>query len=296
MTPRSALTHYPPRVRYSAALLLLASLTLACRSRAPVARPSPVPEPAAVPVDPLQRPWVLEWRATGHPRLITVAAELRSRIDTVARVDWLSSALTVALEASAGGGETFSVRVDDYRVRAGADTGWRVPRGLVLPATVAARARRGLVPAICTDNAGCSPELFAATQGWQELWLGDAPRVLVPGATWRDSSDLTVVRDSVPLAVTLVREFEVLDARAEGNAVVVRVQRRSTQVLRGEGRQFGEAVQLSGSGEGRVELEVRLPDGEIVSGRGSAMLAMQFSGRRRQQTLEQSSQITITAP
>lgn len=249
-----------------------------------------------MPVDPLRRPWVLEWRATGHPRLITVAAELRSRIDTLARVDSLSSALTVALEASAGGGAAFSVRLDDYRVRLGADTAWRLPRGLRVPATVAARVRRGAVPSICVDDPACSPEVLAATQGWQELWLGEAPRVLARGATWRDSSQLAVVRDSIPLAVTLVRDFEVLDARAEGNAVVVRLLRRSTQVLRGEGRQFGEAVRLSGSGEGRVELEVRLPEGEIVSGRGSAVLAMQFRGRRRQQTLEQTSQITITAP
>lgn len=248
------------------------------------------------PVDPLQHPWVLAWRATGRPYLVSATAELRSRVDTLERVDSLFSELVVSLVASAADAAPFAVRAQAFRVRAGADTAWRRPRGVVLPALLSASVARGQVPALCADDSACSHELRAATQGWQELWLGDAPRVLEPGATWRDSSVMTVVRDSIPLAVTAVRVFEVLDARAEGPVVIVRLQRRSTQAFRGAGRQFGESVEISGTGEGQVELEVRLPDGEIVAGRGSALVTMQFAGRRRQQTLQQTSQIAITAP
>jgi hypothetical protein len=232
-----------------------------------------------------------------------VAAVLTSRVDSSAavasgtplvRTDSVSSVLDVSWGGRARDG--IPVRISRYVVRVSPDPEWRVPPGVDSAFSLVARAERGAVPALCVGaGAECTAARVAAAQGWQETWLG-APAVVEPGTRWLDSTAYIVMRDSIPLAVTSVREFTVREAVMREGRVLLVIDRRSTQQLAGEGRQLGEAVRITGSGEGVMRLEVSLANGAVVRGDGTSVLALRLVGRRRTQSLVQESAITITAP
>ncbi len=228
---------------------------------------------------------------------IQVSALLTSRVDSVVRTDSVASVLDVVWGDGARAGDApLPVRVARYVVRVAPDTTWRVPPGIVGPFALTATPSRGAVPVLCASSAAeCSAAQLAAAQGWQESWIG-APASLEPGATWRDSTQSLVVRDSIPLAVTNVREFTVREALVRDGAVVLVIDRRTTQRLAGEGRQFGEPVQITGQGEGVMRLEVAVGTGAVLRGDGTSVLTLRLVGRRRTQDLTQESHITITAP
>lgn len=283
-------------------LLVLA----ACGGARPSVRAPEVGVETPVP-DRLAAPWRIGEALGERAQRVSVAAVLTSRVDSSAalasgapevRTDSVESVLDVRWGASASSGarEEFPVRVSRYVVRVAPDTARRVPPGLGSAFVLMARTERGAVPVLCAAaSAECTAARLAAAQGWQESWIG-APAVLEPGTRWRDSTTYVVIRDSIPLAVTSVREFTVREAAVREGRVVLIVDRRSTQQLSGEGRQFGEAVRITGSGEGVMRLEVALANGAVVRGDGTSVLTLQLVGRRRTQSLTQESAVTITAP
>lgn len=284
-------------MRHAFLMTICAALMTACGGALPAVRaPETAPAPSA-PVDLLATPWRLGNGRAVRTQRIQVTASLVSRIDSLVRTDSVASELVVTWgDTERSASAPVPVRVGRYSVRLGPDTAWRVPpdvgSGFELPAT----PMRGAVPALCSTSApACSAANIAAAQGWQESWLG-LPSAFEPGTVWRDSTQYTVLRDSIPLAVTSVREFTVRDAVIRAGAVVVMIDRRSTQQLVGEGRQFGEAVRITGSGEGVMRLEVALANGAVLRGDGTSVLTLQLVGRRRTQSLTQESHITITAP
>jgi hypothetical protein len=281
------------------ALLVTATVTLmtACGGALPAARAPEAAPAAAEPVDLLATPWRLGNGRAVRTQRIQVEAQLTSRVDSAVRTDSVASELVVSwgddLRSSSA---PLPVRLVQYSVRVAPDTLWRVPPGVTIGAELAAIPVRGAVPALCSDPApACTAANIAAVQGWQESWLG-LPNAMELGTTWHDSTTYTVLRDSIPLAVTSVREFTVREAVVRAGAVVVIVDRRSTQQLDGEGRQFGEAVRITGSGEGVMRLEVALTSGAVLRGDGTSLLTLKLVGRRRTQTLTQESHLTITAP
>lgn len=281
------------------ALLVTASVALmtACGGALPVARaPEAAPAPSA-PVDLLATPWRLGNGRVERTQRIQVAASLVSRVDSLVRTDSVASDLVVTWGDDARSeSAALPVRVSRYVVRTGTDTTWRVPPGVESGYELPATPMRGAVPSLCRVNApACTAANIAAAQGWQESWLG-LPSAMEPGTTWRDSTTYTVLRDSIPLAVTSAREFTVREAMVRGGAVVVVIDRRSMQQLVGEGRQFGEAVRITGSGEGVMRLEVALANGAVLRGDGTSLLTLQLVGRRRTQSLTQESHLTILAP
>ena len=282
-------------------LLPLFGLAACGGARPPVRAPEVGVEVPQV-VDRLTPPWRIGEALGERAQRVAVSAVLTSRVDSsaaaVVRTDSVESVLDVRWGASASSGarEEFPVRVSRYVVRVAPDTAWRVPPGVGGAFMLPARAERRAVPVLCAAaGAECTAAHVAAAQGWQESWIG-APAVLEPGTRWRDSTAYVVMRDSIPLAVTSVREFTVREAVMREGRVVLIVDRRSTQQLAGEGRQFGEAVRITGRGEGVMRLEVALTNGGVLRGDGTSVLTLQLVGRRRTQSLTQESAITITAP
>jgi hypothetical protein len=287
-------------------LLPLLGLAACGGARPPVRAPEVGVEVPQV-VDRLTPPWRIGEALGERAQRVAVSAVLTSRVDSsaavasgaaVVRTDSVESVLDVrwGLGASGGVRNEIPVRVGRYVVRVAPDTTWRVPPGIGGAFVLSARAERGAVPVLCAAaSVECTAAHVAAAQGWQESWVG-GPAVLEPGMRWRDSTRSIVLRDSIPLAVTSVREFTVREAVLREGRVVLVVDRRSTNQLAGEGRQFGEAVRITGRGEGVMRLEVVLTNGAVLRGDGTSVLTLQLVGRRRTQSLTQESAITITAP
>ena len=269
----------------------------ACGGALPAARAPEAAPAAAAPVDLLATPWRLGNGRAVRTQRIAVTASLVSRVDSVVRTDSVASELVVTWgDAARAWGAVLPVRLERYAVRVAPDTTWRIPPGVTMGAELSATPVRGAVPTVCAaPMTACSAANLAAVQGWQESWLG-LPDTMEPGTTWRDSTTYTVLRDSIPLAVTSVREFTVREAQLRAGAVVLIIDRRSTQQLAGDGRQFGEAVRITGTGEGVMRLDVALANGAVLRGDGTSLLTLTLVGRRRTQELTQESHVTITAP
>ena len=279
-------------------LVLLGSCVLvmtACGGRVPVARAPEAAPVAAVPVDLLATPWRLGDGRAKRAQRIEVAAQLTSRVDSLVRMDSVRSELLVIWgDDASSSSRPIPVTVSHFAVRSGTDTTWHSPAGVTVPFTLEATPVRGAVPQLCAASA-CAAASLAAAQGWQESWLG-LPTAMEPGTTWSDSTRYTVTRDSVPLMVTSIRHFAVREAFVREGAVVLVIDRHSRQELTGEGRQFGEPLQITGRGEGVMRMEVALRNGAVLRGDGTSILTLQLVGRRRTQDLVQESAITITAP
>ena len=84
------------------------------------------------------------------------------------------------------------------------------------------------------------------------------PRELRVGATWSDTSTVTICRGGVPVTSGVVRSYEVLDPRrAEDGTPLVRIARTTSFSLAGSRTtEYGQVIALSGSGESRATLEL----------------------------------------
>lgn len=282
-----------PAILVFAALALLGS---ACVS-GPGARPTPSGAREPLVGDPTAPPWDIRDAGRRRTQRVRIAAELVSRIDSATRRDSLESELVLAWgEVPGAQPARLAGMVTAFRVRVPPAADWQVPAGLSLPFSFAAEHVPGAMPRLRTPEGASCRELSAqAIQGWREAWL-PLPAALRPGQSWRDSSQYTVCRDGIPLAVDVVREFVVEGAVERGGELLVVVQRRTRTLLRGEGLQFGEPLLLRGEGEGEMRLELSRDGGQIVGGEGRSVLHVRLEGRRRQQQLLQTSRITIDQP
>jgi hypothetical protein len=297
MTKDAPLPFAAAMMRRAWLVTAVVTLMTACGGALPAVRAPEATPVASVPVDLLATPWRLGNGRAVRTQRIAVTATLVSRVDSLVRTDSVASELVVSWGDDGRLAEApIPVRVTRYAVRVAPDTAWRVPPGVASVFELSATPQRGAVPELCrVSGPACTAANVAAAQGWQESWLG-LPNALEPGMTWRDSTTYTVLRDSIPLAVTSVRDFTVREAVVRDGAVVVVIDRRSTQQLVGEGRQFGEVVRIAGTGEGVMRLEVALATGAVLRGDGTSLLTLQLVGRRRRQSLTQESHLTITAP
>lgn len=273
------------------------ALAAACAPASAPAVERPRPETAAPPApDPLAAPWLVEPARGAVTQSLRAEASLTSRVDTTTRLDTVRSELRVEWTRITGDGASrLSGLLTDFRVSV--DTAPPVPpAGLSLPIPVVALDGVGAIaPRVSRpDPAGCGPDAAAAA-GLREL-LVTLPRRLEPGTTWSDSARYTVCRDSIPLAVETVRTFRALSAERRADGVVVMLERTSRVTMRGEGTQFGEAIAIEATGDGRARLVVQLAGGQVIEGDGESELRMTMRGRRRSQELTQRTRITIGAP
>lgn len=277
---------------------IVATLLMACAAPTPAPASRPVAEQPAAPVavDPLSAPWVPEITRGSVTQELRLEAELVSRVDTTERVDTIRTILTAEWSRVTGdGAPRISGLLTTFRLSA--DTSAPVvPAGLLLPLPFTALDAIGAMSARLTrpEPAGCGLDAAAAL-GVRELLLA-MPRRLDVGTTWSDSARYTICRDSIPLSVESVREYRVTGAERGESGVVVLLSRRSRVTMRGEGRQYGEAIAIDATGDGTAQLAVRLTGAYIVRGSGESTLRMTMRGRRRSQELTQHTRIEMLAP
>ena len=265
---------------------------------APVGAPIPDPE-KPVPIDPLAEPWLVGTPVLPVTHELVLTTAVRAAADaaalTAARADSSRTTLTVRWD-SAGRASVRSGAVLSFRVGAAAPSGggvMAVPVGLTLPLSLAAvvDAEGGAVRITEPRESGCG-SAAAVAQMVREVLVAP-PRRLTRGLTWADSLRTTICRDSIPLALTSIRHYVVEDARVqEGRAIVV-IRRRSSTTLSGTGTQFGEAVTISGEGEGELLFGLRLDDGQMTEGNGVSSLTLTLVGRRKTQVVAQSARLEI---
>lgn len=284
-------------MRFTPWLVVFAAAMVACSSGGFIARPAARATPIAEAVDSLAAPWRL--RDAGRPRAqrMVVAAVLTSRIDTVTRVDSLSSAMTFEWSYSeASAPRRVAGMVRTFELRATGDTAWRSLDAVALPVSfVADQARGGTVPQMTIPEAASCTAQAAIVQGWRESWV-DAPAVLEAGTRWRDSTEAPLCRDGLVLHTVVVREFVAERAERRGDETVILVRRTSRITMDGRGVQFGDSVHVSGTGDGVAQLAISLEGGAIVAGGGTSELRLTLRGRRRTQELVQHSALNISRP
>ena len=284
-------------MRRALSLLVLGAAVVACSSGGFVARPGVRATPAAAVVDSLAAPWRI--RDGGQPRAqrLVIAAVLSSRIDTITRVDSLSSAMSVEWSYASGPvPRRVTGMVRAFELRSSGDTAWRSLDAVALPVSfVADQAHSGRAPQLTIPDAASCAAQAAVVQGWRETWV-DAPAVLDVGTRWRDSTAAPVCRDGLVLHTLVVREFVAERAERRGSETVVLVRRTSTITMDGHGLQFGDSVHVSGGGEGSATLALSLDGGVIVAGEGVSELRLTLRGRRRTQELVQHSALSVARP
>lgn len=166
-------------------------------------------------------------------------------------------------------------------------------RGPTLPIPLRFSSRSAEGPWIRTapEEAICSAASAMAAVA-REVVL-PVPARLRRDATWHDSSTVMTCRDSIPLEVTSVRRYRVLEAIAVDDDVQLRIERVTTTRLRGTGRQLGEPVTITGAGRGTMRFTLARRDGFIVTGEGEQSLDLRLEGRRRTQVVGQRTRLSV---
>jgi hypothetical protein len=288
---------YPSAMRLG--LLILATWVLASCSAitsAPRSRAGRTAAPAAA-RDSLAGPWTL--RNLGRPRtqVVTLSAVLRSQVDTLVREDTLASQTVLEWSAVPDAAPPRIVgMVRDFAIIIGADSSWRPVADPPMPVSfVAVQPQPETQPSFTMPaDTACSPRA-AVVQALRETWLSPPSRLAV-GTRWRDSSEYTLCRDGIPLAVRSVRTYEVEGAEVSDGRLVLRVRRESSTTLAGHGLQFGDSITVTGTGRARATLSLALDGAAIVSGSGTSELRLELQGRRRTQQLVQHGALVIRAP
>lgn len=285
-------------VMRGAFVVLLAWALAGCGATAagPRSRPARADD-VAVARDSLAGPWTL--RNLGRPRtqVVTLSAVLRSQLDSAVREDTLAS--QTLLEWSAVPEATpprIVGMVRDFSLIIGADSSWRPVADPPMPVSFSAeRPRADAQPTFVQPSEAACDARAAVVQALRETWLAPPPELAV-GTRWRDSTEYTLCRDGIPLAIRSVRTYEVEGAEVSGGELVVRVLRETATALDGRGLQFGDSVAVTGSGHASATLRLSLDGAAIVSGTGTSELRLQLQGRRRTQQLVQHGALVIRAP
>ncbi len=279
-------------------LLVLAVSVAGCGvpSR-PSTRAPATPREAIAQADSAAPPWHV--RGTERPRAqrVDVVAALESRIDSVTRVDTISSRAWYDWSEYPGSSpRRVAGMVRAFAVRSGGDSLWRVLDAPALPVSFVAESPwPGAAPELVLPRAEACDAQAAIVPGWRETWVAP-PATLVVGTTWRDSSSTPVCRDGIVLRTATQREFVVTGAVLRDGALRILVRRRSAGTITGSGVQFGDSVRFEGRLEGEMQLEL-LPAGAVIaSGSGTSTLHLTMRGRRRTQELVQRSALEISAP
>jgi hypothetical protein len=126
----------------------------------------------------------------------------------------------------------------------------------------------------------------AAIEATRDLWV-KWPADVGVGDRWRDSTSIQICRDSVPLQVTLSREYRVVAATGDSSARTITVERRSTMGLTGRGSIRGDSTVVTGEGSGTATLRVSATTGWVIDGQATSDLQLRARGTRRTQLVEQ---------
>lgn len=273
------------------ALLVSVSTLLsaaACASRpepgsvpAPAPAPSPAPRTgdvarpgttvAGVETRADRRPtatsWRFAWGTGARSYEVTVEAALEDAAREQERVV-TRAIITSALE-TVGRGVAVRGTVDSLTVDASA----RVAGESAAPAWEPVRFTgtsdsRG----VRIEAADPGAELRCATPIAAAVAMARAILPRVPAATlsvgtrWQDSSSVESCRSLVPTTTRTVHRYEVVSAEyTDDGAEVLRVRRRSSTAVRGQGLARGRPTSVVGAGEGEATLLLAPTDGRLVA-------------------------------
>jgi len=281
-------------------LVVVAAVTAACRP--PVPRQVLVPEaprtaPVVVSVSITAGPW--SWVPVRERRayLVTQRALITTRQDTLTKIDTVTSELGAAFTQFVSANR-ISGSLTSFRVTTGSRPP-ATPAGITLPITVAASATpTGLGATLQwtlttpAEGAACSSVAWTVAQGLRDLWFR-APDTLRVGTSWRDSTSYVTCRDGIPLQLSVRRDFRVRAVAERDGRAVLTIQRDTRSTLAGDGVQFGERVQFSGSGSGTLQFELEPTTGEFLGGSGTSALEFTMQSRLRTQGVQQAAVITL---
>ena len=273
---------------------MMASLLIGACRPTPVV-PAPQPASPSAPSSPnLSGPWDISFGQSVSYKVVINAALMSRYIDSVLPskplVDSSSNVATISWSnptATRWNGQltSFGTSVRTDPVVAVGDV--RFP----IPLTFSARTPVGPWVRTAPSESACSVESAVAAIG-REVVI-PVPAQLRRDSSWHDSSTVTACRDSIPLEVTSVRRYRVVEAVAVGDAVQLRIERITTTRIHGTGRQLGEPVTITGSGSGMMRFTLARTDGFIVTGEGEQTLALRLEGRRRTQEVRQTTRLNV---
>ena len=280
-------------------LLVVAVMVAACRPPIPqqvIVPEAPPPAPVVV-ASVTAGPW--SWTPVRERRsyLVTQSALITTRQDTLTQIDSVSSELSAAFTSFVTANR-ISGAVTAFRVATGARNP-STPAGLSFPIAIAATGTPSgfgidLQWSMTTpvEGAPCSTTAWTVVQGVRDLWFR-APETLRLGTTWRDSTSYTSCRDGIPLKLHMERTFRVSGVIEREGRAVLTVLRETLTTLSGEGTQFGERVQFTGTGMGSLQFELEPASGELLTGSGTSALALTMQSRLRTQRVQQAAVTTI---
>lgn len=287
-----------PQVEMLAPRVCVAALLItgACRPIAVVV--TPPPSPPTAPIAPnISGPWnITSGQLMSYKLYVDVVVMARY-------IDSLSNIRPVFDSSSSEAEITWSNRTSTRwngqltSFSSGPSAGRNAPmNGVQYPVALTFSARTPEGPWVRTapGESDCSVESAIAAIG-REVVI-PVPARIRRDAIWHDSSSITACRDSIPLEVTSVRRYRVLEAVAVGNDVQLLIERTTTTSLRGIGRQLGEPITITGRGSGTMRFTLARADGFIVTGEGEQTLDLRLEGRRRTQEVRQTTRLRVRRP
>lgn len=254
-------------------------------------KPAAVSAPAPIPRT--NGPWLYRPSTQRQGFIIDQRAVIAIHLDTATRTDTVSSHADVAFTVTPVTSNV-SGNVGAFLVQ-GAGRVAATPVGLVTPFPLRAEysARESQLDFTAPHDAvPCSSAALAVAQSLRDLWFRP-PDTLRVGTTWEDSSSYVVCRDGIPLRATVHRAFRISGISEREGRALLAILRTSRTVIEGTGAQFGEAVEVSGTGSGQLLYDLDPASGEITSASGTATLDLSLRSRVRTQVVRQTVEIRI---
>ena len=192
-----------------------------------------------------------------------------------------------------------SLTVDSLRVTVGKRVNpleqAAIPSPVVLNAHVGANGRITVQDSSLV--AECDLPSSGTTIAAARELLRAFPQTFELNQQWRDTVQTLSCRGGVHMRATTVSDYTVARIEGVGAAQVVRVARRGTLTLSGEGQQAGQNVTVSGTGRTTGTLTIDVPAGVVTESesRFETELTL-FAGDRSQQFLQRGMQRITRRP
>lgn len=276
-------------------LLVVAATLSGCVTRtrtAPASRTSPVATPTAGPNT--TGPWRVFASYAQQDVTIATRAVVVITGDPATRTDTLDATLGASYAWGREGRRRVSGSLVDYRVAAGNAVA-SVPAALKLTRAFTADASPAggfLAFQLPAESSACTDPALSALQGMHDAWI-PVPATVAIGQEWSDTVHTLSCRDRLVLRGVSYRQFRVQRADVANARVVVTIDRRSKGRTTAEGEQFGEAVSLGGESSGTMRYVLDVASGTFVRASGTSWLDLTFKSRRRNQRVQQASELTL---
>jgi hypothetical protein len=224
-------------------LVVVAALASGCAGRAaPPATPAPAApaEPATLRYSP----------GTGHYRLESRTHVVQEMMGTSNATDITTTALFTAAVAEADGNLGVAITIDSLGITA--------PMGAADPAEL--DAARGKVvrlvvspagrPISLTPPEGVGAVVLQMAQGLREFLPPLPPASTATGTTWSDTGTTTTPSMGIAVTVKMMRQHRVSGWEDHAGVHALHIATTASYTVSGSGNVQGQAVELTGAGEG----------------------------------------------